>query len=243
LMGNPIWSTTKFKIAPSNVAVYGGDLFVCGLHNDPSLGRSSTIAKFNLAGGFTNQRSFNFDSTLISSRIAINAAGNAAVLAMSADKFRLLYFPDIALAACDQRQAPGTLLTTNLPVFNPSSLTPSTISYSTTSATIGITPMLLPTEQICNSGTSAVSENEYGDVKIFPNPFRDKLFVYLPEDLTKNAQLTISDVQGRQVLSALHGKYAEGRLEFETGKLVPGIYFIRLSTINGTNFFRLIREN
>ncbi|HQQ94809.1 MAG TPA: T9SS type A sorting domain-containing protein [Bacteroidia bacterium] len=77
------------------------------------------------------------------------------------------------------------------------------------------------------------------DLKFYPNPVQDQLWLELPQGT--NLSYQISDLNGKQVLS---GKLTSesSRLAISTASLSAGVYVIRLSTGTHTGLIRFVRE-
>ena len=74
-------------------------------------------------------------------------------------------------------------------------------------------------------GYQIVTRSEFGNVKAFPNPFRDELQVIIPDHI-ENAQVQLIDMNGK-VLQML--PQAQGQVTMGRGiNLTPGMYFIQI---------------
>ena len=80
----------------------------------------------------------------------------------------------------------------------------------------------------------SIGEIEYNQVKIYPNPVHDILFI---EPALQNAAWMIYDVTGRMV--------ASGRLDensIDASQLESGVYLIRIVTGDSENSARFVKE-
>jgi len=91
--------------------------------------------------------------------------------------------------------------------------------------------------QPCNLGVHEIlNENE---IRIFPNPATEKLFVEFQEHNPMNCQVTVSNVMGKQILVQLISKPLTA---LDISKLSPGIYIIKITSLNGQIVSRFVKE-
>ncbi|MEM1324054.1 MAG: S8 family serine peptidase [Bacteroidota bacterium] len=100
-------------------------------------------------------------------------------------------------------------------------------------------PLVVYTEPVAETPAETTSDrNQPGvaspsvqldNMKLFPNPVRDRLTVAFTLDADANMQLLLTDLNGQTIqLRQLQGVKGEQRLSVETGQLAPGFYFIHL---------------
>ncbi len=74
------------------------------------------------------------------------------------------------------------------------------------------------------SGSTAVNERSFtGDIRVYPNPFADRIEVAVPSD-RRITRISLFDEQGRLILSEINGSGV-----FNTASLHKGIYIIVVS--------------
>ena len=73
------------------------------------------------------------------------------------------------------------------------------------------------------------------NVTVYPNPFREKLFVLIGSNKNGNVQLTLSDITGRKLLNESRTvESGANRLEINGSSLGTGIYILQVTTADGT---------
>jgi len=80
--------------------------------------------------------------------------------------------------------------------------------------------------QVMCTSTSVQSQNQASELKVFPNPTRDKL--YLSDDLTNISQLRVYNAYGQLLLE----EYELDR-PIDLSKQQPGIYFLQMLDEDG----------
>lgn len=86
------------------------------------------------------------------------------------------------------------------------------------------------------AGTNMVSNPEAG-ISIFPNPAKEKVFV---SGLQGNVSITINTLQGRTV--AAIERQGESTLEINLGHLLPGVYLMKINSLNNSHIIKLIHK-
>ena len=83
-------------------------------------------------------------------------------------------------------------------------------------------------------------------IELFPNPVSNEVAItFNVENGSLNAQLSVYDLQGRQIIKIIDGQLPAGQYTYvkNLGKLAPGMYVISLSTdTNQPMFEKLIKE-
>jgi hypothetical protein len=90
-------------------------------------------------------------------------------------------------------------------------------------------------------------EEMISSLSIFPNPCRDILFVQnqtgklsergeLQSVSINSQQLILYDVLGREV------ERSTGKTSIATGHLSAGVYFLRVISVNGTEFRKVLKQ-
>lgn len=82
-------------------------------------------------------------------------------------------------------------------------------------------------------------ENKTTEIKIFPNPFADKIMVSLPagKDLI-GSRIFISDITGKIIKS---DQISGPQTTISLGDVVPGIYFVRIQDKEGQKTFKILK--
>jgi N-acetyl-anhydromuramyl-L-alanine amidase AmpD len=78
-------------------------------------------------------------------------------------------------------------------------------------------------------------------LSVYPNPFSDHIIVKLISNAGENASVTISDVLGRQVLSAVIEKNSDS-ISITTTSLSQGVYWIKIQQGENSYVRKLIKE-
>jgi PKD repeat protein len=79
------------------------------------------------------------------------------------------------------------------------------------------------------------------EVKLYPNPVSNLLFVELPESIQPDAQLRILDARGQIVLQPAQAG-ADNQQEISVSNLPAGLYFLQLETTDGFINKRFIKQ-
>jgi len=79
-----------------------------------------------------------------------------------------------------------------------------------------------------------------GEVKFFPNPFRELLNIEFELNKPEHMQIQLLDISGR-VIQSKQNRFYEGKhlITFETNQLASGFYFIRLQNESFSNTFKI----
>ena len=87
------------------------------------------------------------------------------------------------------------------------------------------------------SGMSPTLINE--EVRVFPNPFREKLYVKF-SDQYSDYEIVILTMQGKVIKSL---KRNDGVMEIDTSNLIPGLYILEIKQRQSKIFQTLIIQN
>ena len=79
-----------------------------------------------------------------------------------------------------------------------------------------------------------------GDLKVYPNPVRDKLYVNLPVGTPEKIEASVFDVYGKQWQAKVI-RSTGNTLEIDMSGMGPGMYFIKLSQPSGIEVLRVIK--
>lgn len=96
----------------------------------------------------------------------------------------------------------------------------------TTSTSYNASDLYLDDVEVINTNSSAISENEKIDFKIFPNPAQD--YIYVSGDLKNQSIAKVYDVNGR-VLATKQIQMNDRKLDISG--LVSGMYFIEINGV------------
>lgn len=94
-------------------------------------------------------------------------------------------------------------------------------------------------EGACPSEPLAIQKLNHEDLKIFPNPADEKLYIKYSGITTSNVTIEIRDITGR-LIAYLEKASNDGLIEIETNNLLPGIYCITIH--NGTKNYHELLE-
>jgi hypothetical protein len=80
-----------------------------------------------------------------------------------------------------------------------------------------------------------------GEVKFFPNPFKELLNIEFELNKPEHMQIQLLDISGR-VIQSKQNQFYEGKhlITFETNQLASGFYLIRLQNGSFSNTFKII---
>ncbi|MBL4707726.1 MAG: multicopper oxidase domain-containing protein [Flavobacteriales bacterium] len=75
-------------------------------------------------------------------------------------------------------------------------------------------------------------ENKHITIQVFPNPFKDRLYIKMIINKSSKVQINIKDVNGKLVQQVAEKKYTPGeyKLSIENNALIKGTYFITVFT-------------
>jgi hypothetical protein len=127
--------------------------------------------------------------------------------------------------------------------------TNSTVVTPTTGANVytvtGIDPYGCPytlTFTVNAAVSSGLASQDLGrDLRLFPNPVKERLEIQAPVSLLHNTSVTIFDNKGQVVKVQVSSK-AENVISIETGDLEAGVYLLYLNTENGFAGKRFVVE-
>jgi hypothetical protein len=91
---------------------------------------------------------------------------------------------------------------------------------------------------------SAIREVEFratATTAVFPNPFRDELWVQLPVDKAASATLRLYDAAGRLVWIRTQVPLSAAEYRLDTGRLPAGSYTLQLETPAGRESLRVVK--
>jgi hypothetical protein len=83
---------------------------------------------------------------------------------------------------------------------------------------------------------------EEGQVHLYPNPVRDKLFVRLPFPASQVKATAVTDAAGKVHLVDAHEAAAEDQLQLSVGALPPGFFLLRLDTERGSRVVKFTKQ-
>ncbi|MFI5218481.1 MAG: T9SS type A sorting domain-containing protein [Bacteroidia bacterium] len=91
----------------------------------------------------------------------------------------------------------------------------------------------------CGQVVSEIKENNKKQIRIFPNPFNDRLHLDFGQEPVW-ATIEITDLTGRLIDSF---NTMEKQFDISTNRLCPGIYFLKVAALPGMNsVFKIVKE-
>jgi hypothetical protein len=85
------------------------------------------------------------------------------------------------------------------------------------------------------------SDKETGSVSVFPNPFSDKLSIYMDKTLT-NSEITVTDMIGKTIYTCTRPADCDGEFIIDLGdKVNPGIYYLSVTNGEEKTVKRIVR--
>jgi hypothetical protein len=85
-----------------------------------------------------------------------------------------------------------------------------------------------------------IQTEQVGDLKVYPNPVRDKVFISLPDDSPEKIDVAVFDVYGKTcAVNAIRS--SDQLLEIELSGMRSGIYFIKINLQSGMEVLRVIK--
>lgn len=97
-------------------------------------------------------------------------------------------------------------------------------------------PALSTTAVLLAKATTGITEfkNAENEIKIFPNPAKDKINVSLSRIIVGQTEITVSDLTGRKILNSYVDCNAYSPLSFDISALESGVYFFSLKNKHET---------
>lgn len=93
----------------------------------------------------------------------------------------------------------------------------------------------------CNSSTSIRKNNiNKSGVNIFPNPTINKITIVNYNNLNKEIQISIFNINGRQIMSSKFQN--ENSFELDVHELLNGIYILKIQNSNTIEYRKLIKQ-
>ena len=83
-------------------------------------------------------------------------------------------------------------------------------------------------------------------MEVYPNPFEDEVMITFNVNEATDINLSVYDLQGRQLITILTGQVPEGQFSYSSnlGKLEPGMYIAKLYMENNKPIFKkIIKQN
>jgi hypothetical protein len=77
--------------------------------------------------------------------------------------------------------------------------------------------------------------------KVYPNPAMDRLTVDLTNPVER-ISTAITDASGNELIKDKHHLVAVHKLQFNTGKLKPGLYLLHIQSNLGTQTFKFMKQ-
>lgn len=86
-----------------------------------------------------------------------------------------------------------------------------------------------------------ISENEPGDLKVYPNPATGRLYVEMNSDASEIKEITVYDIYGKTFRLAT-GSLGSQPVELDLSGIEAGIYLVRIRTDKSTETVRFIKN-
>lgn len=90
------------------------------------------------------------------------------------------------------------------------------------------------------TGQTGVSIQKIRNITVYPNPFQDKLHI-IPGDVTSPYTIDIVNMAGQSVQKREFNHW-EGELEMDLSDELPGIYVVKLTSIEKVGVIRILKE-
>jgi hypothetical protein len=97
-------------------------------------------------------------------------------------------------------------------------------------------PALSTTAVILSKAPTGISEfnNGNSEIKVYPNPAKDKITVSLIPAISGQNEITVYDIMGRKILNSIEDCNVNSSLFFDISILERGIYFLSVKTKHDT---------
>lgn len=91
----------------------------------------------------------------------------------------------------------------------------------------------------------SVSQQQFGEISLYPNPFNDVLNIVLPKDNAQPVEIIINDAHGKEMFASTINVSQQANnmislTNFNT--LATGIYFVKVSVGNTTQMFSVVKQ-
>jgi hypothetical protein len=98
-------------------------------------------------------------------------------------------------------------------------------------------PALSTTAVLLAKATTGISEFKNGnnEIKIFPNPARDKISVSMSPAIAGQTDITVYDITGRKILNSFVDYNGYSPLSFDISALEGGVYYLSIKNIHVTS--------
>jgi hypothetical protein len=107
----------------------------------------------------------------------------------------------------------------------------SAMIYTTTSTQFASTV----TQAFCVNNITSVENNAVNNVRLYPNPANDFVFI---EGLENNSLLNVFDINGKLIFSTVVNS---DKQTLDVSNYIQGIYFVTFSNANNTQTIKLIK--
>jgi len=100
-------------------------------------------------------------------------------------------------------------------------------------------------ENVCQNLTASKEiEADRNEVKVFPNPTGNEVFVEVEGQWDGDVQASIYDIYGRLAMPGIFYENAgtQNGLRFDIGQLNPGVYWLVLKKPSGGRVFKVIKN-
>lgn len=84
---------------------------------------------------------------------------------------------------------------------------------------------------------NGMNEEEFSDLRIYPNPARDQIFISANE-LNDRVRVSFFDVTGKEEITPV--KFVSGKMMLSTAHLDAGVYFVRITGSTGLQVLRKV---
>jgi hypothetical protein len=84
--------------------------------------------------------------------------------------------------------------------------------------------------------------DEAGQIRLYPNPVRDRLSITLPFPAGQVRGTAVTDARGTVLLPDGHRVSGENELEVQTGALPPGLFLLQIHADGGSHTLKFVKE-
>jgi len=87
---------------------------------------------------------------------------------------------------------------------------------------------------------TAINDVDENEVKMYPNPVKDLLYLEFKQNLSSNSILVVRDVLNREVIT--HTLQNSNRQKIDVSALSNGVYFLEVNDNNAKKIFKFLKE-
>ncbi len=86
-------------------------------------------------------------------------------------------------------------------------------------------------------GASGIDDNELANIKIFPNPVNDILYL---ENVSEISQISIYNIVGQKIITVNNN--GSNNVNINTSEIHQGIYFVAIQNNDNTRTVKIIKK-